>query len=227
MVALWDFPALPPQIGTAVERTWRLRIENDPGASSPLALPGFAAAFAPARSTQLLRALAHRTNLVLPGARILVVGDGPLADALSTTLSRMGSRIVRAVNDPVTRLRAALAGAETHSSIADVRIDVDEVIATGEGHPPLDPRSAHGVLLDASPDGRALLTVPGSPVRPHVRRVDGGATHIVDAPAVFPPLLDEATALDRHLVDLFVALSLLRRADPTAADTELARLVLA
>lgn len=215
----------------AVSEAWGVTIEARSDAIDPQSFAAFAALFAHARSEQIIRALSHRTNLVLPGARVLIVGGGPIAETISTTLSRVGSRITRASDDPITLLRAKLLGCAVRSlydQSADLR--ADHVIATGEEHPPLEAATAHGILIDASPDGTGFLAAASTAVdtlaRPHVHRVAGSESLRVAAPAVFPTELGAATPLELHLIDLLVALSILTlHSDDASAD--LAELVLA
>lgn len=229
MTVRWAFPALPALVADAVAAEWGVRITAADDATAPQSLPGFAASFAHARSEQIIRALAQRTNLVLPGARVLVVGDGVLAETVAGALSRAGSRIVRASASPIVLLRSRLLGRETRDlRYRDGRLSADHVIATGEGHPPLDPASIDGVLIDASSDGSGVVPSTGDMARPHVRRTEGSGALVVDAPPVFPADLADAGPIDLHIVDLLVALSLLTRSLTDAeADAELARLVLA
>lgn len=219
----WNFPALPSAVAGTASAVWGVTITADPGAPAPQSLPAFAVLFAHARSEQVVRAIARRTNLVLPAATVLVVGDGPIAEALTTTLTRGGSRIVRAAGEPVARLRAGLAGLRTVPPSAPWPA-ADHVIATGEGHAPVDPSVLRGVLIDASPDGTGLIAAGGRQVRPFVHRT-AARTWVVDAPAVFDAG-PTASPPSTRIADLLIALSILR-VRTNDADARLARLVVA
>ena len=232
--AVWggSLPALPRALADAVAGTWGAVITVDAGGADPLALPGFGAAFAQARADQVVRAFSRRTNLVLAGATTAVVGAGPISDALTAALTRIGSRVVRVSDDPVTRLRAHLAGI----GIADVGALPEAtrrahyVVATGEGHEPVDPTGVEAVLIDASLGGTGIVPTDGPVLRPRVRRAGGRGATLVDAPPPFPDDLDAGDGLAWRLADLVVALALLVAAnggDLAAADALLAREVIA
>lgn len=225
----WRFAALPEQVADAARAAFGVTITAADSAPDPRELPAFAAIFAHARAEQIVRALARRTNLVLPAASALVIGDGPVADRLAATLTIGGSRVIRGIADPVARLRAHLAGARTVDEPWPV---ADLVLTTGEGHSPVDPASVTGVLIDASVDANGLVPSAGDTVRPFVTRV-GEGTWVVEAPGVF-----ETLGQSSLLADALVALSILTAraenggrfdelSDPALADAHLARLVLA
>lgn len=194
----WDFPALPTTVVEAASAAFGVTISADAAAADPRDLPAFAAIYAHARAEQIVRALARHTNLVLPAATALVIGDGPLADRLASSLAAGGSRVIRGIGDPVARLRAHLAGARTATAPWPA---ADLVLATGEGHAPVDPASVTGVLIDASAEASGLLSSEGETVRPFVTRV-GEGVWVVEAPGVFD-------AHASHLADAIVALSIL------------------
>lgn len=234
---LWRFPALPIALSESVAADWNVTITADRDAVDPRTLPGFAALHAHARSEQVIRALARQTNLVLPAASALVIGADTLADTLAGTLGRGGTRVTRVIGDPVVRLRAQLDGVDALESAGPNSADSDTalpatdlVIATGEGHPAIDPAALSGVVIDASSDRTALLAAEGDPVRRGVQRI-AERTWIVESP---DPFLSTASAHPTRIADLLIALSILRAgtagaADDAArtADTRLARLVLA
>ncbi|MGN7967001.1 hypothetical protein ACTJKK_13075 [Microbacterium sp. 22179] len=202
----WRFAALPEQVADAARAAFGVDVVSDAAAPDPRDLPAFAAIFAHARAEQIVRALARRTNLVLPAASALVIGDGPLADRLAATLTVGGTRVIRGIADPVARLRAHLAGARTVDEPWPV---ADLVLTTGEGHAAVDPASVTGVLIDASVDANGLVSSAGDTVRPFVTRV-GEGTWVVEAPGVF-----ETLGQSSILADALVALSILTARAPS------------
>lgn len=226
----WRFPEVPDDVADAARAAFGVDVVTDAVAPDPRDLPAFAAIVAHARAEQIVRALARRTNLVLPAASALVIGDGPIADRLAATLDIGGTRVVREIADPVARLRAHLAGARL---VTQRWPAVDLVLTTGEGHAPVDPASVTGVLIDASVDAIGLTPSSGDVVRPFVARV-GDATWVVEAPGVFETLGQPSPA-----ADALVALSILTahgdrvpepvegRHPAALADAHLARLVIA
>jgi hypothetical protein len=230
-----SLPSLLEPLRAALSEAWGLSIVHASAAPDPLALPAFAAAFAQARADQVLRAFSRRTNLVLSGSTTAVVGDGPLADALTAALTRIGARVVRVAADPVAGLRAHLAGLEAVdlAGLTHAAATAHYVLATGESHPPLSPADFTGVLADASVSATGLLPAGSDPVRAHVGRAAGSDARVVDVPPPFPPYAaDDGTAdgLAWRLADLVVALSLLwaeTDGDTTAADIRLAQELLA
>ncbi|MGP3534554.1 hypothetical protein ACTU3I_07150 [Microbacterium sp. RD1] len=225
-VVLWrDAPALPDAVAAAVREAWRLDIRITAEGRPIGQLPSFAAVLAQARGEQIVRALSHRTNLVLPGARAAVVGDGAIAAALARMLRRGGARVLRAAADPGVRLQARLEGIEVLASDPETWPAVDYVVVTGEGTAALDPATVSGVAIDASFDGSGLGAADGEPARQFVTQT-GARTWVVATP---PPIADPraSTDLDRHLADVLVAASALVATDPATADARFAELVLA
>lgn len=230
----WRFPALPAPLAAFVRAQWSIDIVADDDAADPRAGSAFSALLAHARTEQIVRALARRTNLVLPAATVLVVGDGGIAETLATTLSAGGSRVVRAIHAPIPRLRAHLRGGRTADPSAPWPA-ADLVITTGEGHAPLDPAALHAVTIDAALDGTGLTPASGESVRPFVQRV-ADASWSVAAPGPYETG-DGSADHPNRLADLLVALSILRAhgdgdgvrhgdGHEDDADTRLARLVL-
>jgi hypothetical protein len=214
----WRFPALPADVADAASTFWSMTVVADDTAPDPRDGQAFSALLAHARSEQVVRALATRTNLVLPAATARVVGEGPIAETIAASLSAGGSRIIRVIGSPVARLRAHLAG--TRTATASAPLPADLVIATGEGHAPVDPAAQPGVAIDASLDGTGLLPATGETVRPFVQRL-APRSWLVAPPGSF-------TAADGEpgrIADLLVALSILR-AHTGDADSALAELVL-
>ena len=102
----------------------------------------------------VLRSFARETNLALASTRVLVVGDGDVADALTGALVRLGSR-VRLVSDHAAELltvaRRHAVPAELVTGTWFVAPDIDVLIVTGHHHPPL--------TVDAVVAGERPLTV--------------------------------------------------------------------
>lgn len=224
----WRFPSLPPALAAAAAAEWGVTIVEDPDAVDPRSLPGFAALHAHARAEQVVRALARRTNLVLPAASALVIGDGPLAAAIASTLAHGGTRVIRAVSDPIARLRAHLTGVRTVAT-GTAFPETDLVFVSAEGHPPLTPTVLSGVVIDASTDRSGIDDTgidgaAGDDVRPGVRRL-AARTWVVESPGPFEPA-NAASARSTRIADLLIALSILQ-ARTTDADAHLARSVLA
>ena len=221
----WDFPPLPTPIADAVAAAWGVRVVSDPAASDPRSHPAFGVLFAHARSEQVVSALASRTNLVLPAASALIVGDGLLAETIARTLVVGGTRVVRAIDDPIARLRAHLEGVRLAPATADAESlpSTDLVIATGEGHAPLDAAVLAGVSIDASVGATPALRRPtaGTEVRASVHRL-GERSWIVDAPDVYETA--RGAIGPTRTADLLVALSVLR-ARTDEPDALLAELV--
>lgn len=218
----WRFPALPAAPAEAARAAWGITITAEDAGVDPRGGAGFSALLAHARSEQIVRALARRTNLVLPAATAVVVGDGPIAETIAGTLSSGGTRVVRAADDPLARLRAHLGGLRVASSAPWPSSDL--VIATGEGHAPVDPAPLGAVTIDASLDSTGLTATSGETVRPSVRRV---GTHgwVVAAPGPFDAG-DNTSDRPNRLADLLIALSILRTRT-AHADARLVELALA
>ncbi|MFT4050705.1 MAG: hypothetical protein QM677_00470 [Microbacterium sp.] len=210
-----DVPALPAAIQETARNTWGLEIVTDASASLP-AHPALAAAYAHARAEQVVRALSARTNLVLPGARVVVVGAGPVGSAIAAVLGHLGSRVTVATDDDTAAVRLQLSGARV---VRPREVEAaDLLIATGEGHAPLDATELTGVLADAATTPGALVVPAGAlpEARAHVRTL-GDRTWIVDLPrpigkegAESGEGAEAATALEAHIADLVVAASLAR-----------------
>ncbi|WP_223624496.1 hypothetical protein [Microbacterium sp. EST19A] len=219
----WRFPALPAAPAETARATWGITITSDDTGVDPRDGAGFSTLLAHARSEQIVRALARHTNLVLPAATALVVGDGPIAETIADALSSGGTRVVRAADAALARLRAHLGGLRITTPTAPWP-PADLVITTGEGHAPLDPATFGSVAIDASIDSTGLTASAGEEVRPFVRRV-GAHSWVTAAPGPFDAG-DGAPDRPNRLADLLVALSILHtRTD--AADARLAELVLA
>lgn len=220
----WDFPAPPQDIVDAVRTAYGLRVVEDRSAADPRSLPAFATLAAHARSEQVIRALAHRTNLALPAAEALVIGDGTLATTIARALRHGGTRVRRGVLDPVAALRSYLDGEQR---AVTPWTGADLIVVTGEGHHPVDPSTLSGVVIDASVSGTGTGDVGtrGEVVRPFVRRL-GPGSWIVDAPDVHA-----STSGPSRITDALVALSVLVGPVTDAearrdADLRLAELVL-
>jgi hypothetical protein len=218
-------PPLPPSARDAVRRASGLTLDVDAAAPDPLARPAFSALYARTRAEQVVLAFSSRTNLVLAGTSIAVVGDGPLADELSATLTRIGARVVRFSDSPLVRLRAHLAGLAAHRlSEIDRAAGLHYLLATGE-HAPLTP-PAGPVRVDAAPSGSSFLDAApaAAALRAGVER-DPAGVRTVAVPAVFPADAG-GSALDARILDALGALSVLRAAGVDDGDAALAELVL-
>lgn len=216
----WRFPTLPDS-SASFAASLGVSVLADRHAPAPQSRSSFGALFAHARAEQTLRALASRTNFVLPSATAFVVGDGEIAAAIAVALARGGARVMRAIDDPVVRLRAHLEGVRTTSSRALPPV-ADLLIATGENQAPIDQAVRSGTAIDASVDGSGLLgSASTGTVRAGVRGA-GPTSWIVDSPPVFAA---EST-LSLRIADQLIALSILQ-ASADDADARLAELALA
>jgi hypothetical protein len=102
-----------------------------------------------------LRSFARETNLLLPATRFLVVGTGPVADALASTLSRFGSRLEVAAAEPVGLWEIATRYAVESRQINEspyIATDIDVVVTTGVGHSPV-------TAAAVAPGARPLIAV--------------------------------------------------------------------
>jgi len=220
-------PALPPAVAAAVAEEWGLAIGRGASGFDAFAVPSFRLLAARPRAQQVLRAVSRRTNLVLPGSRAVVAGEGALATTLARTLSTLGAHAILAAAPRGARLRAHLDGLETADAEDVPGIAADYVLLTGEGQPPADPARLRGVVADASYDGSGLAAAAfREPARPGVRRLAGGPALVVDIPAPLPADLPDADGLAWGLVDLVVATALLVRGDHDV-DARLAELAVA
>ena len=90
----------------------------------------------------VIRHFARQTNLLLSSSRVLVVGSGPLAAALTSRLGLMSASVSVASDSAVELLPFFISG---HSVLVGgslvVGADIDVVIATGESHRPVAPRA--------------------------------------------------------------------------------------
>jgi hypothetical protein len=218
-------PALPPAARESVRQASGLTLDADAAAPDPLARPAFSALYARTRAEQLVLAFSARTNLVLAGTSVALIGDGPLADELSATLTHIGARLVRFSDSPLVRLRAHLAGLAAHPLADSGRAaDVHYLLATGEHAPVAFP--AGPVRADAAPTAASFLDAApaAAELRPGVERDAAGVRSVV-VPAVFPTE-QGGSALDWRIVDALGALSVLRAAGIGDPDTALAELVL-
>ncbi|MEN4474861.1 hypothetical protein [Mycolicibacterium cosmeticum] len=106
----------------------------------------------------VLSSFARETNLLVPATRFLVVGTGPVADALAAALTRFGSRLEVAAAEPVGLWEIATRYAVGSRRITQrpyIAADVDVVVTTGVGHPPL-------TTAAVEPGTRPLIVVGAS-----------------------------------------------------------------
>ncbi|MCX6503282.1 MAG: hypothetical protein NT132_12930 [Microbacterium sp.] len=195
-----SLPPLPAALGEHAG----LDIAFHPDAADPLAVPAFADLVAHLRAQQIVRALSARTNRVLAGTRVSVLGDGVLADAIADALTRLGARVTLATDSPAAALRARIRGRAVVGRDAVAAAPAEHLVATGEGHTPFDPAGIAATAIDASFLGGALVTsAAGEPIRAGVVR--HGAGWIVASPSLWPEA--DATDLERRAADAFLLLS--------------------
>jgi hypothetical protein len=217
----WPAPfGLAPDIADAVADATGVRLQTDAAAPDPRENAAFAAVFASARTEQVILELSARTNLVLAGTSATVIGDGALGDRLVRSLVRIGARTTRATDDPLVALRSRLDALEV-VGLDDLE-PAHYIFLTGEGVPPVDAARLSGVVVDASPDVRALTVGETRALtRPDVHGEAGARIVRIDPP--LPADLGTARGLQWRILDALLALSVLAsRGEPDA----LARLVL-
>jgi hypothetical protein len=230
-------PILPDAVAAGVRDEWNVDIRHQPDGIDAGTLRAFTATLAQARCEQIVRALSRDTNLVLPGASVLVIGGGPLAATFIRVLDRLGSRVTVGASDPAARLQSQLLGLATVYPAAVKGWNSDFIIFTGEDHARVRPDDFNGTLVDASMDGGVLGNPRAFKVTTTRLRAVGNNSWILDAPSPVPSDLTPAGELEWHIVDLIVALALLFAALPPGgsgsvetravrADTALARLLL-
>ncbi|MEX3647433.1 hypothetical protein ABFW11_18200, partial [Mycolicibacterium porcinum] len=176
---------------------------------------------------------ARPPNPLWPATRALLVGTGSVADALAGALARFGGGVVLAADDPIELLaisRRYGIPARLIRATPFVTPDVDVLVTTGRGHPPLTAEAiAAGerslVVLNAAPPAEASAGTldAGGPLST-VRSLTqfSGPRPIFTAPRVDTAELDQAVATARsthaRLVTAFGA---------DEADAELAKALLA
>lgn len=194
-------PDLPPAIRAALRDAERIDVVHDPAAPDPLESRVFGLLYAHVRAEQVVLALSARTNLTLAGSTVRIVGDGRVAAALTTVLRRLGAAVVRASDDPVERLAAALDGVRVESVAAPEAATVHVTLLTGVGHDAVTATDVDGLVADASPRPMDATTWP-SP-RAHVRTTPKGA--LVEMPSPLPTAAEPPTAAQWHLADALLA----------------------
>ncbi|SIS18476.1 hypothetical protein [Microbacterium sp. RURRCA19A] len=201
-VALAYGGALPPvsaALRADLRSAWNLDVVHDPAAPDPLASRAFGILYGHLRAEQVVLALSARTNLTLAGGTVRIVGDGPLAAALTTVLRRLGAAVVRATDDPTERLAARLDGVRVEA-VAAVGAAPLTVLA-GVGHDGVTAFDVRGLVADASPRPVDATDLP-SP-RPHVRTTPNGS--LVEIPPPLPVEGQPPTAAQLRLADALVA----------------------
>ncbi|SDO92895.1 hypothetical protein SAMN04487848_2570 [Microbacterium sp. ru370.1] len=193
-------PALAPTWRAAIAAELGADVVHDPGAPDPLASRVFGILYSRLRAEQVVRALSARTNLTLAGSTVRVVGDGPLAGALTALLRRLGAGVVRATDDPVERLEAVLDGLRVERTDAP-RALVHATLLTGLGHDGLVATALEGLVADASP--RPVDAADAPSPRPHVRSIAKGS--LVEMPSPLPTDTEAPTSAQRRLLDALVA----------------------
>jgi S-adenosyl-L-homocysteine hydrolase-like protein len=180
----------------------------------------------------VLRSFARETNLLLPSTHVLLVGGGPVADGLATALTRLGSRVGVASDDPVKLVAIAHRSAVVGRHIVTAQFisaDVDVVITTGQSHPPLTPdavaaadRPLIAVNATPPPDGDAgALHADGTIGTARNLTQFSGSRPIFVVPRVSPAELDHAVADVRSTFA-----DLLATVGPDDVETELAKVLL-
>jgi hypothetical protein len=239
--AIWAFAPLAPSIADAVATAFGVRLGHDDTTPDPIAHPAFAALYASARTEQVIREVSARTNLVLAGTTAVVAGDGPLAASLTAALTRIGVRVQRETDDPVTRLATRLAGLSLATPGADIHYLFltgeratararnrgssttrrEEPLADGGSAGISDAVHAAGLVVDVSATGRALHTNDGVAATRASVRVQGG-TRILTIDGPLPHDLAATSALPWRILDGLVALSILTTRGESNADDVLA-----
>lgn len=192
-------PALPSALRAAVRETCGLDVSPGAGGPDPLASRAFGILYAHVRAEQVVLAVSARTNLTLAGSTVRIVGDGPLATALTTVLRRLGASVVRATDDAIERLAARLDGVRVEA-VADPST-AHLTLLTGVGHDGIRATHLPGLVADASPRPVDATDLP-SP-RPHVRTTPNGA--LVEMPSPLPVEGEHPSAAQLHLADALVA----------------------
>ncbi|MGW1738296.1 hypothetical protein ACWCPQ_05745 [Nocardia sp. NPDC001965] len=225
VAALWSAvarseTALPPDTGTGPV------IDQETFAASPV-VAGFEAR---ARAELVLRALARETNLLLPSTRFLLLGTGPVADPLASSLTRLGARLEIAAHDPAGLVDLAHRyGVPVRSTATPERVpaDFDVVITTGHDHPPFTPDAVAAaarplVVIDAAPPDHPGVVLPAGESRGTVRNLTefGGPRAVFAVPPPPPDALDRATADLRAVYAVLLA-----TVGPGRADEELAQVL--
>lgn len=179
-----------------------LDIRFDPAAVDPLASRAFGVLYGHLRAEQVVLAVSARTNLTLAGSTIRVIGDGPLATALTTLLRRVGAAVVRSTDDPLERLAATLDGVRVDSvAAAAADASAHAALLTGVGHDDLSVTEVAGLVADASPRPTDATAWPAS--RPHVHTTPKG--WIVDLPSPLPTDDAPPSHAQRRILDALLA----------------------
>ncbi|NUS92710.1 MAG: hypothetical protein HOQ36_09900 [Nocardia sp.] len=223
VAALWSAvtrsaTAVPPDTGAGPV------IDRETFAASPV-VAGFEAR---ARAELVLRALARETNLLLPSTRFLLLGTGPVADALAGSLTRLGARLEIVAHDPAGLADFAHRyGVPVAATSERVPAEIDVVIATGRDHPPFTPDAVAAaarplVVIDAAPPDHPGIVLPAGESRGTVRNLTefAGPRAVFVAPPPPPDALDRATADLRAVYAV-----LLVTVGPDRADEELAEVL--
>lgn len=180
----------------------------------------------------VLRSFARETNLLLPSTRVLVLGGGPVAEGLAIALTRLGSRVEVASDDPVELVSIAHRSAVVArlvATLAFVSADIDVVITTGESHPRLTPDAIAAadrplIAVNAAPppndDAGAFHADGIIGTARNLTRVPGPRPIFV-APQVSPDELDHAVAEARSTFT-----DLLASVGPDDVEAELAKALL-
>lgn len=207
-------PPLPSALRASLHDVAGFDLAHASDGVDPFKSPAFGILYSRLRADQVLRAVSARTNLTLAGTTVTAVGDGPLADALSTSLRTLGAAVIRATDAPMTALAARLDGFRVQAlgELSSRDFPVHLTLLTGEGHGILPVDTLEGLVADASPGGAATAEVCPSPSsRPFVGQA--GAAFLVEMPSPLPEADVPPSSTQWRLLDALIALLLLNRHD--------------
>ncbi|NQX17143.1 NAD-binding protein [Rathayibacter sp. VKM Ac-2857] len=124
----------------------------------------------------VLRAVAAASNLSFAHTRVAVLGTGPLAVELATRTAAMGARVVVVGDDPVALVEIAQLGVTVQTAESAELRDATIAFATGERPEPVVPALLGGggplLLVDAAEELPAVTAVTDpSSGRPGIDRI--------------------------------------------------------
>ncbi|GGK89907.1 hypothetical protein [Nocardia jinanensis] len=209
VTALWSTVPGTGPASTPGERE-KLVVDRDTFAASPVVTGYETRAWA----DLVLRAFARETNLLLPGTRFLLLGTGPVADALAGALTRIGGRLEIAGRNSIELVDLARRHGVPVRPLGEpqsIPVGIDVVVVTGSDHPPFDPGAAVAaqrplIVVDAARPEHSGVVLPaerGATVRDLTELAGPRACFVVQAPT--PDALDTATAELRALYTVLLA----------------------